>query len=64
MKGKEAMEKINRAEEPETLFIPAGLLLGIGLGFYYGNIPAGLFIGLGAGFSIFAILKVLKKMFV
>ena len=30
--------------------IPAGLLIGIGVGFLIDNIPAGLFIGLGGGF--------------
>ena len=30
--------------------IPAGLLIGMGVGFLIGNITAGLFIGLGGGF--------------
>jgi hypothetical protein len=30
--------------------IPAGLLIGLGVGFLVDNIPAGLFIGLGGGF--------------
>jgi hypothetical protein len=41
-----------------ALFIPAGLLLGFGIGFLYNNIPAGMFIGLGAGFAAFAIITV------
>ncbi len=49
-------------KDSEALFIPAGALLGMGLGFYYGNIPAGLFIGLGVGFVIFASLAVLKNL--
>lgn len=48
-------------DDSEALFIPAGVLLGMGLGFYYGNIPAGLFIGLGVGFVIFASISVLKN---
>jgi len=30
--------------------IPAGLFIGMGVGFLIGNITAGLFIGLGGGF--------------
>ncbi len=43
------------------LFVPAGVLLGTGLGFAYGNIPAGALIGLGVGFTIFALIAVFKK---
>jgi hypothetical protein len=43
------------------LFIPAGLFIGMGLGFVYGNIPAGIFIGLGAGFAAFAIAALMRK---
>lgn len=43
------------------LLIPAGLLLGMGFGFMFGNIPAGLFIGLGAGFFFFAMIKIQKE---
>ncbi len=47
---------------PGGLFIPAGVLLGIGLGFVYGNVPAGLFIGLGCGFILFAISEFFYEM--
>ncbi|MFC1962952.1 hypothetical protein ACFLWB_03030 [Chloroflexota bacterium] len=30
--------------------IPAGLLIGMGIGFLVNNIPAGIFLGLGGGF--------------
>jgi len=30
--------------------IPAGLLIGLGVGFMVDNVPGGLFIGLGGGF--------------
>jgi hypothetical protein len=39
------------------LFIPAGIFIGLGLGFLWNNIPGGLFLGLGAGFVAFAITK-------
>ena len=48
-------------KEPEALFIPAGVLTGMGFGFLYGNLVAGLFIGLGIGFLIFAIISVIRK---
>jgi len=45
---------------PEGIFIPAGLLIGIGLGFVYNNIPAGTLIGIGAGFLLMAVIKLAK----
>ena len=43
------------------LFIPAGLFLGMGLGFMIDKLVAGMFLGLGAGFLLFAIVNLLKK---
>ena len=50
-----------KCHEASGLFIPAGLLIGLGIGFVYGQIPAGLLIGLGAGFILMGISKVLCK---
>jgi hypothetical protein len=50
-----------KSDEPEALFVPAGVLTGIGFGFLYENLVAGLFIGLGIGFIIFAVLSSIKK---
>ncbi|MAG44699.1 hypothetical protein CL633_02315 [bacterium] len=47
--------------KPGSLFIPAGVLLGLGIGFLTGNIPAGLFIGIGAGFALFGVSILVKK---
>ncbi len=44
-----------------ALFIPAGLLIGIGIGFLAYNIPAGTLIGLGCGFLLFAIFSLFNK---
>lgn len=44
-----------------ALFIPAGVLTGVGVGFLIDNIPAGTLVGLGIGFLIFATISVLKK---
>ncbi len=55
-------EKVKNDDDPEALFIPAGVLTGLGLGFLYGNIVAGLFLGLGAGFILFALIAVIKSL--
>lgn len=43
------------------LFIPAGVLIGMGLGFILGNFSGYLFLGLGAGFLIWAIYEIFRK---
>ena len=45
--------------------IPAGVLIGLGVGFIIDNIPAGIFIGLGGGFLamlIGMVVLLFKKM--
>jgi uncharacterized membrane protein len=56
-KHKEKKSQDNKA----ALFIPAGILLGMGCGFLFNNLVAGMFIGLGAGMVTFAILTFMKK---
>ena len=41
------------------LAIPAGLLIGIGVGFLVDDIPAGVMLGLGCGFLGLIILRVI-----
>jgi len=55
------MEKERKGESFEGLFIPAGALIGVGIGFIYNNIPVGTLIGLGAGFLAMAIAKVIRR---
>ena len=43
------------------LFIPAGLFIGMCLGFLFDNVPFGIFFGLGAGFAAFAVVKLMKR---
>ncbi len=43
------------------LFIPAGLFVGMGLGFAFENFPAWMFAGLGAGFVAFAITLFIER---
>jgi hypothetical protein len=38
------------------IFIPAGLFLGMGVGFYTNQLVGGLFIGLGLGFLAMALM--------
>jgi hypothetical protein len=55
------IKKEEKKKDAGALFIPAGVLLGFGIGFAVNNIPAGMFIGLGAGFVAFAISRLMKK---
>ena len=54
---------INETEEAKKkwavsgLFIPAGLFIGMGIGWALGYLVQGLFIGLGAGFIAMAIVR-------
>lgn len=58
---KHIKDRHKRKPEPESIFVPAGLLTGMGVGFINGNIPAGLFIGLGIGLAIMALVQLLGK---
>lgn len=58
---KEDFKGKKKKDDSEALFIPAGVLTGLGAGFVFGNVPAGLFLGLGAGFILFAIIAVIKS---
>ncbi len=51
-----------KKDDAEALFIPAGVLTGMGVGFLIDNLVAGLFLGLGIGFTIFAIIAVIKSL--
>ncbi len=57
--AKKSAEK--REENNGALFIPAGILTGIGVGFALNNIAAGTMIGLGVGFTIFALISVVTR---
>jgi len=55
------MDKEKDKKGAGALFIPGGLILGMGIGFLVDNITAGMFIGLGAGFILFAFTLIFKK---
>ena len=40
------------------LAIPAGLFIGMGVGFLIGNITAGVLLGMGVGFLLMIILRI------
>ncbi len=44
-----------------ALFIPAGLFIGMGIGFATGNLVPAMFLGLGAGFLLFALVMILIR---
>lgn len=48
-------------DSPGALFIPAGVLTGMGIGFLIENIPGAMFTGLGIGFVLFAVTEIFKK---
>ncbi len=49
------------AKQPGALFIPAGIFIGMGIGFWVDNFIAGLFVGMGAGFLAYGISLLAKK---
>ena len=53
--------KRQKDKDPSGIFVPAGLLIGIGVGFIIGQIPAGTLIGLGIGFLLMAIAQYRTK---
>ena len=56
-----AKKKFKKRDDIEGLAIPAGLFIGMGIGFLTDNFVAWMFIGLGAGFLLMMMIKLLKK---
>ncbi len=54
-------EKKGSRKKASALFIPAGLFIGMGIGWVLDSLVQGMFIGLGAGFLIFAIVMVTAR---
>lgn len=48
-------------DDRSGLFIPAGIFLGMGIGFIINQLVGGLFVGLGLGFFAMAIAKYSEK---
>lgn len=52
------MAKITDNDNPGGLFIPAGVITGMGVGFLTDKFVACMFIGLGVGFALFALYSI------
>jgi len=53
--------KEKEVDSPGALFIPAGVLTGMGVGFLTGSMPGSMFTGLGLGFALFALHEIFRK---
>ena len=62
---KRQMKKAKIQEMPKKdnsgLWVPAGALLGVGIGLLYGRPDVGVLVGLGIGFILMDLTKLLKK---
>lgn len=64
IKKKKDSKDTNKTKEndsPGALFIPAGVLTGMGIGFFLENIAGAMFTGLGIGFIFFALCEIFLK---
>ena len=60
--AEETMEtKKSKRKGAAGIFIPAGLFIGMGVGWAFDSFLPGMFIGLGAGFLLFALVMVLMR---
>jgi len=50
-------QELKKRKGVSGLFIPAGLFIGMGIGWVFGHLVEGLFIGLGVGFLAMAIVR-------
>ena len=55
------VKKDKKKDDRSGLLIPAGLFIGMGIGFITGHLVRGLFLGLGCGFLAMALAKFLVK---
>lgn len=50
-----------KKNSPSGVFVPAGLLIGMGVGFLTDQLIAGLFIGLGSGMLLMIVVEMFSK---
>lgn len=55
------MAKAKKKEDIDGIFVAAGLMIGLGLGFLIGNLVAWTIIGLGAGLLTMALMKKISQ---
>jgi hypothetical protein len=53
-------ENRSRRRELGGVFVPAGLLIGMGVGWLFGHLVPGLFIGLGTGLLLMAVIQLVS----
>ena len=56
-----AEEKKSKRREFAGILIPAGLFIGMGVGFATDSLVPGMFIGLGGGFFLFALEMIFMR---
>ena len=54
-------ETKSKADAAGGMVFVGSLMIGIGLGIYYGQTAVGALVGLGAGFILFGLIKVIIK---
>ncbi len=60
-KNKGVKKSVAKGEDSSGIFVPGGLLLGLGIGLAYGRPDVGALVGLGSGFILMAIIRFLKQ---
>jgi hypothetical protein len=61
MTEEEKETKKNKARTAGGLLIPAGLFIGMGIGWALDYLVQGLFVGLGAGFLLYAVVILVSR---
>ena len=61
MAGEETEPRKDKRRNYGGIFVPAGLFIGMGVGWAMGYMVQGMLIGLGAGFLLFGIIMVMVK---
>lgn len=59
--AKDDKKSEHKKGSPGALFIPAGLLIGLGVGFIIGQVVGGMFLGLGLGFLCFVLYEIMTR---
>ena len=61
MSEEQEKDRSKKAWEASGVLVPAGLLIGMGVGWIFGHLVPGLFIGLGAGLLAMALLQLILR---
>ncbi len=55
------MKTYESIDEKGWIFVPAFMMIGMGVGFLLGNVAIGLFIGMGTGFLAKGLISIFKS---